>query len=778
MTIVKDIVAYKDYPFDNLSLAWRRLLGDAFWELGSYANYHQAIFVTLECLLQITGEKLPPRPSVVVAEQKLLALLGAVNSPTFVCDRTQGTVSLWSRVIVAVINQLRASGEQEPLAITVSEYVEQPEIRVLRDEFERKSLDEEAVWLWKGWPVENGASSTRYLPLFSIYKRFGREFTEQLHSTCADFFKGSRYGVVPGIAQLSEFIASRPDLSLSELQKPHAGEKFWHEFWAFYQAERTASVDVMLDDWRNHIRKFFQNYLIDSGLFPPTISRFPGPEPDSTNRPGTRRLHERRKKDFDDNNSKRTSLLFGLPTAQHGDELWSFLSIECPRRVELIKRWATAAATERFARHLRRKKWARSGESDHQASTKMSWKKLTHQDNPRKYINAAYWYEKAGHIVSGEKKPDSGKKTTPSTWYPKPISRTVRELGMPTIGTLLPFATLLVLQHPNITTSFLENLEPWDDNGQLVNLNHQNGVWYLIGPKYRKGERVGEVRVKLTKETLKLVVSVISITRPLRKWLRDQGSPIAKRLMLECGRGFSTPVVASFSSHTGPQYLYSLFLDEFLACREEFTKEEVLDLLKRFSLGTLRRTVGVKIFVETRNPYITSDALGHDTYSPESFACYVPPQIAALAEELVIRDFHTVTVAHATVGSKYQLAATGFTSAEALREFLEQHAFPKLDSLSNLIRAQNQRIVKAARHKSEIVFCANLETLIPITSAAAALSSKSIPLSVEGEHIASFANAIVEMLDARIGLEPSIDELVKQAKSQANIDLVREALCE
>jgi hypothetical protein len=208
----------------------------------------------------------------------------------------------------------------------------------------------------------------------------------------------------------------------------------------------------------------------------------------------------------------------------------------------------------------------------------MSWRKRNAPNNPNRFINAAYWYESNGHFVAKGKIPASA-------FYPKPLKGTAFELGLLTAGSLYPFAALLVLEHPEITDSFLENLELWDDNHNPINLVRQNGFSYLIGLKFRKGERCGEQRIKLSSCSLKLVLQLIYITTPLRQLLRANESPRAKRLFLECGTAFGRPTVPRFCNLTVPKRLIRIFLPEFAVCHHNVPANEIYAIASRLTLS-------------------------------------------------------------------------------------------------------------------------------------------------------------------------------------------------
>ncbi|VWB31512.1 hypothetical protein [Burkholderia lata] len=760
MTIVKESVAYRAHRYIRVTARWQRWLRAHAWTQ-TYRNTFNSLTLALEILLQITGDHLPIAPTTAAAERALLSLLGAIHSTKFV-QREGSTLGVWGRALLGAVNKVRAASGKGPLPYGIG-LETADEIKQLATEFESMPLNDEALWVWSAWTVNNKKGSVQHLPLFPFYEAFGLKFTERLYSVCDDFFSASAYPAVPEMSYFADFIRSRPDIDNAFLKRPHAGEGLWHDFYSYFKSHYRGKNETMLAHW-NGFSGFARKHLIQSGLFPETLSRFPGPDDD-------------RPKVFSDTiikvsgkGNKRDKLLFDLPKGNNGTEIWSYLETSCPLVLSRVRLWAESRVADSWARHIRRKHRARFTASSGDFCVKPG--KKARQKGPDRHMYAARTYESEGHFCDrGEKRKLASAK------YPIPIREAVHELGLPVYGALLPFGALLVLEHPIITTTFLEELELWDDDDNLKNLTKQNGFWYLTGVKERAGVRLGEQRVPLSQKTLRIVWKIISITKPLREWLRKNGDPLAKRLFLECGKGFSVPKSVKFSKIAYDSGNRDKCVAQLLNQDEDIGKSDADFLFQRFSLTTLRKTVGVSIFVETRNPYIASRALGHDEYEPSLFTRYVPPQINALAFELVIRNLQTSMVAEASKDSAHKTYITGFRTNEELRKFLEANAFPEIGTLSGAIREENRRIIERAKKSSEIVFSISMETLIPITSAADALRQVPLTLSPAGAKLASFARAIVDMLDARRGLEPTVDMLVAEAKSQIDIDLVREALC-
>ena len=223
---------------------------------------------------------------------------------------------------------------------------------------------------------------------------------------------------------------------------------------------------------------------------------------------------------------------------------------------------------------------------------------------------------------------------------------------MPTTSSLLPHCALLVAEHPIITPSFLEGFELYNVNGARTGLKKIDGKFFLVGRKNRKGPAKSQQTVALTTETAKIILQIIALTNPLRKFLKKQGDDSWRKLLLTSGVAFSYPIainrIASCTSMASRR-------DGTAKCIQRFANlspSESIDLADRFSLPTLRASAGVLVyFLETRDVKKMAEALGHTEYSRSLLSRYLPEPILAFFQEPVDSHFSSW---HSRRGAKRQ----------------------------------------------------------------------------------------------------------------------------
>lgn len=262
--------------------------------------------------------------------------------------------------------------------------------------------------------------------------------------------------------------------------------------------------------------------------------------------------------------------------------------------------------------------------------------------------------------------------------YPKPLHLTAFELGLPVTGTLLPHCVLLIASHPIITPSFLENFELFDKHAHRTGLVRGDRCYLLNGTKSRNGPRKGQQIIPLNDETARIVLQIIVLTNPLRKYLRDRGDDSWRYLLLSCKSGFGYPTrIRNISTDTSDNHrLVSLANSLGNTC--DLPYENCLEYVRRFSLSALRASAGVLIYLETRDARRMAEALGHSEYSPALLARYLPEPVLAFFQERWIRIFQSGIIVEALKDSKYLLEASSFSSMAQLDEFLKSHALKSL----------------------------------------------------------------------------------------------------
>ena len=620
-----------------------------------------------------------------------------------------------------------------------------PALAALAIAFEETPLALEAVEYWSGWPVSNVEGREYWLPFAPIFRRFGAEWTRKLHSATASWFKGTRAERMPGLLEFSRFIEVG-EATPEDLKDAYYVTKFWREFWEFYKIERgrNTSNRQLIEDWLNHWSHFARDILPNSGLLARSAMRLPGPSRlggvetrlNVSNTGGERPLG---------------ILLVEVPRTASDSAALELLIKDVPKSMDLTRKWADAECRDLYQRYRRRRSLARQGVPRKLVGPGNNcgeeWK--VDRRNPDHLANAAATFAAYGYGTSDDQRL--------SVLYPGPLAQTAQELGLPAAGSLLPFAAQLVLEHPEITPAFLEQLELYDKNGKFVGLRMLDRCEYLVGKKYRKGT-LGEQRVKLTWKTLRIVKQVILITHEARQFLKRQGNEDWRALFITTSKGFGQPrrhkrfATDSSGSHRLPHLVQQFEKHCGLA---EFSARV---LVGRFSLRSLRATVGVNVFIKSHSEELMAMALGHEQFEPALLARYLPESLLAFFRARWIVAFQTNLVILVTQGTGYELAATGFPSYEELRKFMENNAFLRLKGILEA-PAPSSPLPDAG----SFYFNANEATLTFLCCAAKS-ECEATPLDAQGTYWAAFGVHMLAHLDSRRGMDPQLDSCLDKAR--------------
>lgn len=742
LPIVRDVGAYSSYPYERCPAALQVALGAA-WEFGPPA------LKLVECFLQVTGGKLTERCLRTKEFAQLVPrLVGAFWSPSFV-QAAEAVRTRYVRILIAVADigsgthhpelallQPRAPGCKELIAGLVTE-------------FEGTQLDPVAVEVWRAWPVRNGLGQIRWLPLRPLYEKLGPAWTRALHAVLVTWFAGRRTANLPVFNEFASFCASQKHLSPELLQDKFFIASFWRQFWEYYKTERegVATARVIVNQWRTPWTAFATVVLPDAGLLAKPAASFPGPQKDvGVKGAGTPSPRD----EFG-------VLLLKVPIQLTDRSALEFILSAIPAALSVIRQWAETECRILYMHYRRRRRLARMGTvrallSEGTSSVRNGQRWLVDRTNPQHITNAAATYEGHGHSVIVSEN---------SRLYPQPLDQTAVELGLPTASSLLPFAMVLVLEHHLITTSFLETLELFDKNGKQTGLRKTDGGYYLIGYKYRKGERVGEQRVLLNRKSLRIVWQIVLITTAARRFLKNHSNDKWRRLFLTCGKGFGHPRVPHFADDTSMPDRCARLAEQIVHnCGVQ--KDYAKTLVSRLSLASVRATAGMQLLTECHSERTVSEALGHEVYQPSLLARYLPQPLLNFFRARWIRAFQLNLVIHVTNDSPYALRATGFKSLDELDEFMRNNALPLL---KDALEDDGPYDRREAEQTGCFAFNANKETLTYLCRAANAF--KTSPLKPAARYWGELGTHLLSYMDARHGLDPVLDGVVVTARKEA-----------
>jgi|GEM_PF-1028226 len=792
VTFVQDSLAYVDHPWFALSpLVLSHFERGAEQFLPHKRRNLERILLAFDCYLHINKYRSFEERDLLdrqVLKQVIEGFIGALHSNKFIAlspPRRFDCCTVFHQALLAISAFLplpictpprsRKDRHEQPdqfkLDIRISAARERPTPFVIqcKKKFEAQTqFDEHAIWVWRGWPSTNLSGKTTWLRLYPIYKRVGKHFVERLYEQCDRYFSNRRGGVVPILTYLARFIGDYPDqISEDDFRSSEFMTQFWPKFLIFYITtgdDEGLGLTFMAAKWRGEFIFFVEEFLVKNGVVAESYGKLPAPP--SGRGPG----HRTNIKKTDAGSEIHAKLLVHIPLKITDAQAMHLIFEQLRDHFDLILLWAREAAADLWERRNRRLIAAKEGTvrplpKGGSQNNGSRW--LTARNNPQQLSNSCATYEAHGHLCSRD--------TTVGIVYPRPLCTTARALGLPISGSLLPHCAILIAIHPAITPAFLEQLELYDKNGQLTGIVHIDGNAILRSAKKRKGSHASWQEIQLTPETENIVMQVIAITEPLRKYLRARNDDNWRFLLLTCEQGFAYPRrISRLATDTSEPTRLKNLADEIRLFTDKSYKDSEA-ITKTFSLSTLRATAGVLIYLHTRDVSKMAHALGHTTYNRNLLSRYLPDAILEFFQDRWIRIFQTCVVIDAMKDSSYLLPATGFKDISELNEFLENHMLKKLPSSFTSSSTSNDEN-NIGLSSSKILFGLDVSVLTALVSLQLSVQSSKRNLNDTAAHWYNISSRLTSFIDSDFCERDDLKFYLRQARANASPESMERVL--
>lgn len=690
-----------------------------------------------ETFLQVADIRLPRKNPSNPLSAAVELFVGAMHSSRF-C----GLSSAHRYAITKVLQDVATSLIPNFKPVNIALFEVTNEARVLAERFERLNLSEAKLALLGGWTSTNEKGMTRTLALGDFYQLYGAKWTNQLFETLDAHFRAGKGIRVVGIKELGKFLAlHRPPPEA--LADPLRIGGIWKLFFDYFRsAKPKCSAATIQNNWIC-FGAIATKVLPTSGLFALPYLGFPGPvEADSpTPSAGTATSAAEQEE------MRASLLLVDVPMQLSDSEALSALVASVPKALSIATRWSNAGMQDMCSRYVAWKKAAKVGQvrnwvpGSYAPGSNEVWK-MSH-DNPERMNNVASTYAEHGF--------QTGHDISVSYFYGDDLPNVARFLALPIAQSLLPFAAALVLEHPQLTPSALHMFELFNKNGELTGLRRTDSGTYMVTRKDRRGVLLGEQRIKLTAKSLRVIQRLLVLTRSVRNYLRAKGDDNWRYMFLETAQGFGYPSrVVRFTPNK------SLVASQ-LQTWAGLTAQEANDMAKRFTLRTIRATVGIRVAIETHSEHRMSVALGHAQFDPKLLGRYLPRQLLGYFRVRWVRAFQTALVIQVTKGTAWSLRSSGFADQAQMDEFLEKNAFPGMETALAAPVPEAGGVDK----NGALFFNANPQTLGFLARRSKVENGPPAYWSLFGTHLFG-------MLQARRGIDPSLDEMVDTAIAEAN----------
>lgn len=585
-------------------------------------------------------------------------------------------------------------------------------------------------WYWNGWSILRPREPGTYLRLAQLVRPYGRGFVEKIFESLKMYYRNRTGSFRTEWNHMFDYLGANhtawPTCSFST----ETGlKRFMHAFTLShftYSMESEKDAQSQIKNWNRFVNAV-ENCLCNGKIWAKLSSPIKRPPP-STKHGSATKVHER-----EDGILIQEKLLTNIPLHVTDSDAIDLLFFHIKNDLSTVRKWATHEAEDLKKRH------------DHRVA-------LAAQGNPiSEYqgYNFCKRYSLAdicATLESVDSKVPIGflcKVYKHHTGEPCKASKLARIYGFPVTGSLFPLQCMLVLQHPEIITSFLKGFELYDQNGKMSGFDEDKRL--LIGVKDRKNPDSREQIIELNDISFNIVRDIIEITRFGRNKLRTQGSDSYRYLFLTSGKAVTPFQQANvtiwnedvFSNNSG---LRGELIAQF-SPHSDLSEDELVEFIKRIRLTRIRASRAVEIFIQTKSSEAMSNALGHENYNPDLLSHYLPDAIMAFIKARWIRIFQKAIVCEAMKDSPHLLRVTRFNNMEELDIFLENHRIKEIPAeAADPERAEKRKTVDGA----EAVLSVGVPFLASLLSLEAAVKTSPDRDRICGkaEYWSSFADKI------------------------------------
>ncbi|HGF7544462.1 hypothetical protein L4F40_07010 [Vibrio paracholerae] len=267
-----------------------------------------------------------------------------------------------------------------------------------------------------------------------------------------------------------------------------------------------------------------------------------------------------------------------------------------------------------------------------------------------------------------------------------------KELALPTRMSMNAILSLLILAHPKITPSWLQEWELFDKKGRQVGFKQVGNQWIAVSLKKRRGVTLAQQEVILNEETKAIVEFLIEHTAIARARLKSLGDKNWRKMIIIAT--YNKAIVYSNLNNSlsiDPGFYHELKNNDYLPKNSVLNQDDINVISKIFSLRSLRRHRGLQIYLETESMSAVARALGHKEINLKLLeGSYLPKPLMDFFVDRVIRQFQNAILFEAMKDSQYLLDAIDI-SEKNIAEFLENHGISDIPfHLGHEVKNQSQ----------------------------------------------------------------------------------------
>ncbi|WP_375748382.1 hypothetical protein [Vibrio sp. HN007] len=529
-------------------------------------------------------------------------------------------------------------------------------------------VDQTKAKYLNGWSVESKEGKKLEVHLDAIYVAFGESFTDIIHSAIKDYaFKHKVSTLKHNISHLKNLFIGMVSIYTKRngftietyLSRNHA-QAFFHKIYKINLARSQASLRCpksFHEKWKALI-SVYRECFIDTGIFDEPLKPFIIPEwKEPAGKAPTFSVGGEPKKE------ETLRWFANIPLKIKDQEAIEIITQRLDRDMSHIKHVCQLKFKELIERDVRNQEYMKIGSV--------------------KPVNAKSNYAYFGFCGVGELENTiatffhygiKGKADyTRYLGFKSNTQQLIKELNLPTKSTLHVLLTLLIIEHPLITPSWIDKWYLFDENGNQTGYKEMNGQYVAVSYKSRKGASNAQQTVILNEFSKSVVEFLIQHTQMARDYLKNQGKKGWRKMMLTATVNDVLPVHIIHNSKIHNAEFSDWLRDPKLMDENlNITLLDAIEIAEIYSLRSVRRHRGLQIYLETQSMDAVAEGLGHKRKDPKILASYLPKPLMDFFNARWVRQFQNAILLEALKDSKYLLQAV-IMSTKDIQEFLEHH---------------------------------------------------------------------------------------------------------
>ncbi|UVL05981.1 hypothetical protein [Pseudomonas sp. B21-047] len=628
----------------------------------------------------------------------------------------------------------------------------------------KNQISEEKAAYWQGWPIEDKKCSIHWMHLANLYNTHGKKFVDELYRGVRVYSESRATTFDRGYERLVAHLVSNPLLwPPSTFKSPTGIYNFFADLLKHTFKGKSIKSRSTIDlghRWDRHISEVYRSF-INPRIWASPIRTLP------VTKLKPSRGGETHIKVTKAGKEVRTKLITPLPLQVTQTEAIHILAVQISKDINILREWATTKATSVIMASLERAKLAKSATNSDIADREF-WESNT-------LANIAALFEATPYDLPWNTIASKYRITNNIRNSSRTISKA---LGIPATRDLYPFQCLLILEHPNITDSFLKNFNLYDKNGNIKGIRREGGKTYLVsksgieatiisGYKPRRGVTLTRQEFELSPAAIKIIDDVIRITQQARDYLRKIGDDNWRKLFIASSSGIIKPTTSSTPRWNKAQTLRKKddppeFVHEFAKILGATDINEALEFVAQISPSSIRASRAVEIYLQTGKTEIMRECLGHDKTDKKLLESYLPEIFIMLIESRSVMVIQKIIICTALKDSPFLAEAAGFDNLSDLEEFTKNYLHEELPAYLK----DPDRVDEALKSEEldKIVFSIgvkSLSTLLSLRDATRLTIGQAI-ISPVYLHWASITNLLSEYIEN--GFQRELKRKMAEAK--------------